>query len=316
VARDTIDPDIKAPSNNEIVAGGEYEVFANARVGLSYTHRELSTTIEDMSNSNGATFFLGNPGSGAAASFPKATRIYNAGTLTMTKSFSNLWLLQASYTLSRLHGNYDGLVSRGYGQLDPNITADFDLAQLLVNQNGPLSTDSTHIIKLYAAKEFPIAAGFSATLGGSYTGFSGPPTNYLGANARPGYGTDAVYILPRGSGERLPWLHDIDGHLAINYKISKDSTLSASIDAFNLFNFQEVANIDQSYTIYPNGVLPIPNGTPADVPAATEDGAPGSKVVSDDDGHVLTADEKNPNFGNVSAYQTPRSIRLGLKLTF
>lgn len=309
---DTIDPTLSPPSSSEIVAGGEYELFSNARLGLSYTHRELSSTIEDMSNTNGSTFFLGNPGSGSAANFPKATRIYNAGTVSLTKSFSNLWLLQASYTLSRLHGNYDGLVSRGYGQLDPNITADFDLAQLLVNGNGPLSTDSTHTIKVYAAKELPITGPLSVTLGGGYTGFSGSPTNYLGANANPGYGNSAVYILPRGSGPRLPWLHDVDGHLAINYRLSKDSTLSASIDAFNLFNFQAVTSTDEDYTLYPNGVLPIPNGTVADLPKVTENGG----VFSDDDGHPLTADEKNANFGQVTSYQTPRSIRLGVKLTF
>jgi outer membrane receptor protein involved in Fe transport len=307
ISRDAIDPNISAPANSEIVAGGEYEVFPNARVGLTYTHRELSTTIEDLSTSGGATFFLGNPGEGAASAFPKATRIYNAGTLTLTKSFSNLWLFQGSYTYAHAFGNYDGLVARDYGQLDPNITANFDLIQLLVNSNGPLSVDIQHTIKLYAAKEFPIAGGLSVTLGANYVGESGPPTSYLGYNANPGYGTGAVFILPRGSGQRLPWYNDVDGHLAVNYRLSKDSVLSASIDAFNLFNFQGVTGTDQDYTVGPNGALPIPNGTPADLP---------NGVHSDLDGHILAGDELNPNFGNTTSYQSPRSIRLGVKLTF
>ena len=307
IAPDTVDSGISPPSSTEIVAGVEYELIESLRASLSYTHRELSGTIEDMSNTNGATFFLGNPGSGAAAAFPKATRIYNAGTIALTKSFSNNWLLQGSYTLSRLHGNYDGLVSRGYGQLDPNITADFDLAPLLVNGNGPLSIDATHSIKLFVAKEFPITGNFSVTLGGSYLAHSGYPTNYLGANANPGYGDNAIYILPRGSGPRLPWYHDIDGHLSVNYRFSKDTELSATLDAFNLFNRRTFDDIDQSYTFYPQGVLPIVNGTPADLPG---------KVKDDFSGTPIDPSVVNQNFGNPDHFQVPRSVRVGVKLTF
>ena len=123
-----IDPDVKSPSNEEVVAGAEYEVIPNARLGVSYTHRNLRRALEDMSNTDGQTYFIGNPGEGIADSFPKAKRVYDAVTVTFNKTFSDLWLAQVSYTWSRLTGNYDGLWAPNYQQqLDPNITANFDL---------------------------------------------------------------------------------------------------------------------------------------------------------------------------------------------
>ena len=99
-----VDPDLKSPSNDEIVAGGEYEVFPNARVGISYTYRNLVRTIEDMSNDEANTYFIGNPGEGIADTFPKAKRTYHAVTLNFTKSFADLWLAQVSYTWSSSAG--------------------------------------------------------------------------------------------------------------------------------------------------------------------------------------------------------------------
>src|SRR5262249_8401145 len=104
-----VDPDLKSPANDEIVAGAEYEVLPNARVALTYTYRNLVRTVEDMSPDDGATFFIGNPGEGIADSFPRATRTYHAVTVLFAKSFSDHWLAQASYTWAHLRGNFAGL---------------------------------------------------------------------------------------------------------------------------------------------------------------------------------------------------------------
>ena len=44
----------------------------------------------------------------------------------------------ASYTYSRTVGNYPGLFQASNGQLDPNISTQYDLRELLVNRDGPL----------------------------------------------------------------------------------------------------------------------------------------------------------------------------------
>jgi hypothetical protein len=238
-----VDPDITPQSSDELVVGGEYEVIANARVGFQYTKRWQNHVIEDMSRDEAQTYFLGNPGYGIAKDFPKATRDYDALTIYGNKNFSDLWLAQISYTISYLRGNWAGLFRPENGQLDPNINSDFDLITLIPNRQGPLAGDSTHQIKIFGAKDFVIPGGMLVNLGAAYRTRSGGPTNYLGSHNI--YGEDQVFILPRGSGERLPWTHDIDTHLGFGLKLAKDSVVLLSFDVFNLFNFQGVAATDQ-----------------------------------------------------------------------
>src|SRR5690606_34917405 len=52
-----IDPNLKPQSSDEIVVGGDYEIFPNGRLGVSYTHRWLNRVIEDMSRDEATTYF-------------------------------------------------------------------------------------------------------------------------------------------------------------------------------------------------------------------------------------------------------------------
>ncbi|MFO0761632.1 MAG: TonB-dependent receptor [Byssovorax sp.] len=305
-----VDPDISAQSSDEFVVGGEYEVFADARVGANYTHRYLNRAIEDMSRDEANTYFIGNPGYGAAADFPKAKRDYDAVTVFFQKAFSNNWLAQVSYTASWLRGNYAGLFRPETGQLDPNINSDFDLRSLLPNRDGPLPGDRTHSIKVYGAKDFILPYGMDVLVGATFRTRSGSPLNYFGSH--PLYGTDEVFILPRGSGGRNDWIHNFDLRVGYSVKLSKESVASITMDIFNLFNFQGVTSRDQSYTF--TDVLPIADGTTDDLPNE-KTGAPG-KLTHSDGSAFDVKKEKNPNFGNPTSYQDPRQFRFGAKVTF
>ncbi|HMI82451.1 MAG TPA: TonB-dependent receptor [Polyangiaceae bacterium] len=300
-----IDPDIKPQSSDEIVAGGEYEIFRDGRMGLSYTKRWMNSVIEDMSRDEAQTYFLGNPGSGIAKDFPKPKRDYDAVTVYFTKVFADDWLAQASYTVSSLRGNYAGLFRPETAQLDPNINSDFDLRSLLANRDGPLPGDRTHAVKLYGAKDWVLTPEHHVTTGVSLKGRSGTPTSYLGSHPR--YGLDETFILPRGEGERTPWEFGADLQLAYRFAIDKDKAVQATIDIFNLFNFQAVVQKDQRYTTA--DVRPVPNGTP------NADGTI-SGLVHSADGTAFDPAEKNPNFGRPLAYQSPRVFRFGLRTTF
>ncbi|RKG88075.1 TonB-dependent receptor [Corallococcus terminator] len=314
VQNQAVDPDISPQSSDEFVVGGEYELLANTRLGATYTHRNMGKVIEDMSRDDGNTYFLGNPGSGFAKEFPTPVRDYDAVTVYLNRTFTDGWLAQASYTWSRLYGNYPGLFRPENNQLDPNILADFDLIDLLANRSGLLPFDRTHAIKVFGAKEINFSNALSASIGLSYRGNSGQPINYLGAY--PGYGQDETFILPRGTGGRTPWINSVDSNVGVNYRISKDNVVTFTLDVFNLFNFQGVDSVDESYTFAQ--VLPVFDeatqtpGTAADLPTAD---SPGSVPRADIEGN-LAFEDVNKNFKNPDRYQAPRQIRFGVRYTF
>ncbi len=312
-----VDPNIRAQSSDEFVLGGEYEVLLG-RVGLMYTRRYLNDVIEDMSRDEGTTFFLGNPGKGYSTDFPEARRDYDAVNVYYNKTFSNQWLAQVSYTWSSLRGNYSGLFRADTNQLSPNLTRDFDLLTLTVNRDGQLPGDRTHAFKAFGAKEFRLAKDMSLNVGGGYRARSGAPLNYLGFH--PQRSGSETFILPRGSAGRLPWVHNLDGHVGFDRKLSNDYTLSLTLDVFNIFNFQQVTNVDQTFTF--TQVHPIEGGgSAADVEACRE-GGEACKVkvftnnVPAETSAALTPGEVNPNFKRPTAYQAPRSVRFGVKLSF
>jgi hypothetical protein len=265
----------------------------------------MGSVIEDMSRDDGASYFLGNPGSGFAKEFPTPERTYNAVTVALTRAFSDGWLAQASYTWSQLHGNYPGLFRPETGQLDPNILSDFDLISLLDNRTGLLPYDRTHAIKIFGAKEVNFSKDLSASLGLSYRGNSGTPINYLGGHVD--YGEGEGFVLPRGSAGRTPWVNNIDSNIGVNYRINKTNTLSFSLDVFNVFNFQTATLVDENYTY--KAVLPVKDGTPADLPGKVI-------VVSDDGERPMTDDDVNQNFKKPTQYQSPRQVRFGIRYTF
>ncbi len=311
-----VDPKIRAQSSDEFVLGAEYEVLLG-RVGLSYTKRYLNDVIEDMSRDNGRTFFLGNPGKGYSTDFPEARRDYDAVNVYYTKAFSNQWLAQVSYTWSSLRGNYSGLFRADTGQLSPNLTRDFDLLSLTTNRDGALPGDRTHAFKAFGAKEFQLGKDTSFNVGGGYRARSGAPLNYLGFH--PLYSGSETFILPRGSAGRLPWVHNLDGHLGINRRLAGNYTLSLTLDVFNVFNFQQVTDVDQTFTTAE--VKPIEtNGKPSDVESCRTAGSPDCRVYlassSEESPVAISEKDLNPNFKRPIAYQTPRAVRFGMKLSF
>jgi hypothetical protein len=297
-----------------------------------------------MSNNDGQNFFIGNPGEGIADAFPRATRKYHAVTVLFTKSFSDLWLAQASYSWAQLRGNYEGLFNTNYSsalgapQLDPHINATFDLRSQVANQTGPLPSDITHNIKLYLAKEFPVTPVLSTTLGGSFTANSGPPINALGAH--PLYGPGQVFILESGGAGRLPWVTSLDAKIGLNYRLGKDSVITAAVEGFNLFNSQRPVTVDENYTA---GLSPDPgrqagqrsdrvggicaNATPASCasgngslphPRVDPNSPTGEaiRVALPNQTRVLSSQVVGLTWGTPTNYQPVRQFRFSLRLNF
>jgi hypothetical protein len=122
---DSTDPEIKPMYQDSTSVGAEYQVGSNSTFGAHYIHNQLGRTIEDLGGlvNGDEVYVIGNPGggqvgtitptSGATAAFatPKAVRKYDALELTYSRRFSNGWFGSASYTYSRLYGNYAGLAN-------------------------------------------------------------------------------------------------------------------------------------------------------------------------------------------------------------
>ncbi len=296
-----IDPDLKPQFSDEVVFGGEYDLVKNGRIGTSYTRRWIGRIIEDLSRDEAQTYFITNPGEGATRDFPKPERTYDAVTVFFQKVYANNWEALASYTISYLRGNYAGLFRPETQQLDPFTNSDFDLKSLSVNRKGPLPGDTRHQFKLFASRTFELNQKSGFNLGGAVRANSGQPTSYLGSHLI--YGADEVFILPRGEGNRLPWTYSLDTTIGYTIKLAENQSITASLDVFNLLNFQEIVGRDERYTS--SDVNPIPGGKVGDL-----------HRLQTAENQPLQQREVNPNFSNPTSFQAPRQFRIGLRGTF
>jgi hypothetical protein len=228
---------------------------------------------------------------------PKPKRTYDGITLSLSKRFSKNFFARASYTYSRLVGNYQGLYqAEGFGYFAPNGSNAYDTPDLYLNQNGYLPNDRPHQGRVDGYYTYQVGKG-TITFGLSFAARSGVPRNYISAWY---FNQPQNMLLPRGSAGRTPAVSQFDAKLMYGRPVTPTMKLDGFIDFFNIFNQQAVLATDDVYTFDPAAA--IVNGTKADLPFAKN--IFGSPVTP------------NPNYGHAFAYQLPFNARLGLRLTF
>jgi hypothetical protein len=332
-------PGIKPQFMDEWVIGSQYEVLEDLKLGIAYTNRRLGRVLEDVSVDNAETYIIANPGEfdedaeqrledelselamddplrarrqqelddfRKIRGFDKASRSYDGLELSLDRRFSSDYFIQASYVYSRTRGNFPGLFSPDTGQLDPNITSQFDLIELLANRDGPLPQDRPHSIKLdgYYQHDFGRQAGTLLT-GVRLRGISGAPVDALGKHYR--YGRGESYLLPRGSFGRTAFEFSTDIRLQYARQLAKGYELAVFLDVFRLFNTQRSAAVDEEYTL--DNANPIVGGEYEDLvylkEGALADGRATAEPVT-----------RKQNFQNTTARYAPRQARFGVRLTF
>jgi outer membrane receptor protein involved in Fe transport len=342
-------PGIKAQFMDESLLGGEVSLGNSFVLGAVLQYRRLGRVIEDVSTDGANTYIIANPGEWSQAEetkllhqistttdklekdrlenqlrlfrgiriFDKPVRDYGAFELTMSRRFASGLKLSASYTYSRASGNYPGLVSYDNGQIDPNISSQYDLIELLGNRRGKLPQDRPHYIKIDAYRDFEVTKASILTLGGRVRAFSGIPVNALGAHYL--YGADESFLLPRGQLGRTEFDHGIDLHVGYKQKLAHGTSAELYVDVFNAYNRQGTFRVDETYapqySIAANGgggeeqnANPISGGSYEDLIWAKtidKDGSESAKPVG-----------RNPNFGRTTARYAPAYAQVGFRVTF
>ena len=337
-----LSPGLRGQYTDELILGSEFQVVPDFKLGVNYVHRTLPRVIEDVSTDGGNNYVITNPGedfSGEAdklraeaarlmataspddaalanllaeradqldgvSRFEKPVRNYDAVVLSAVQRPTKRSLLQASYTYSVSKGNYPGLYSTETDQLDPNLTSLYDLPDLMANRYGALGLDRPHNLKIDGFYQFDLKRAGVLTTGGSFRALSGIAHNALGSH--PVYGPGEAFLLPRGAIARSPVTAQLDLQVGYGRRLGKATTFEGFVRVFNVLDQQDELDIDENYTF--DNALPVIGGRASDlahVKALDQAGTETSATVS-----------PNKNFGKVSARQLPRTVQLGMRLTF
>lgn len=252
-----IDPDLKAQRQTEFTVGLERELFRDLILRTRYTRKQLDTTIEDVGffdNIGNENFFIANPGQGIVATpfatgipgTPKAERKYDVLEINVEKRFAQNYFVDATYSLSRLFGNYSGLASSDErGRSSPNVNRFFDLPFLGFNTNGEpdngrLATDRPHAFKLFGGYTQRFSSSNETDFTVAQIVQSGTPLStqiqLFSAN---------TFLFGRGDLGRTERFTQTDAAITHRYKFGRDNRfgLELMVNATNLLNENNVLDV-------------------------------------------------------------------------
>jgi hypothetical protein len=318
---DNVDPTARGQYLSEAVVGAEYEVSPNIAIGLTFIHRSLDRVLEDALSGDG-DFYIGNPSEGLLThsydiayeygfgcpdgtedchlkEVPAPRREFDAIELAVTKRFSNNFQFIASLLWSRLEGNYDGTFQASTGQLSPNLNSAYDYVDFSVNNDGLLSNDRPWQFKFDGIYRF----NFGLTTGLSAYYRDGTPMTAMGYSFV--YGNWEYYLSERGAFGRTNAEWEADLHFGYPIRLGGRLELNLLVDIFNVFNRQGEISRSTRYDWNSNGLedyQPLDWSTGEPLPPI---------VPGDTDRPPL-----NPAWNTSDRWQDPRTIRLGVRLSF
>ena len=191
--------------------------------------------------------FLADAFTKVGSLFNKPVQNYDAWTFRLNKRFAKNWVLQGSYTYSRLIGNYDGFVSRNTGAINLGASSQYDIPELVRNAYGPLFDNRPHNIKLDGFYSFDLKKAGRLTLGASLRYQSGTPINVQADNNRY-QGQFLIYVLPRGAGGRIEPSYYANLSLSYAYPLPGELELEFTARLANLTNNKAVLRVDETYS--------------------------------------------------------------------
>jgi hypothetical protein len=303
-----IEPNLRQFQSNEVAAGVEHALRPAITIGLRYVHNWIDRALDDVGvalPSMGTVRFVANPGFGIARqvlgpaypSLPRARRDYDALELTFGRRLSGSWLLNGSYTWSRVFGNYGGLadVDRNGNQV-PNESSAFNTLYSSFDRYGRevlgnLPSSYPHTVKAQVAYQSPWGTS-------------------VGLNALVRTGTvqqrfllqraDRVYFDGRGSLGTTPTYSTVDLRVQQSLPIRGRTRATIGVSVMNVF--------DETTPTAIQGQVWRDTFTMTD-----------AQFFAGFDPYAIAAEKKlrpHPTYGLASAFQAPRAVRVSIGVDF
>ncbi len=335
-----IDPSIEPFQQEEYQLGTEYLLTTNSMVGARYVNKSVKKAIEDIGffacESAGNCFesyFVGNPGFGQTANDPpgpipgqpKAVRDYEALELSYTRRFVKNWSARVSYTYSKLEGNWSGLGSSDeFGRTDPNVSRSFDALWNSFGGDakpvfGVLNTDRPHQLDA----QFIYRTPWKTSIGiNEYYGSGTPISTQVTYSGVP------FFAFGRGDAGRTDALNFTD--LLLTHPLTVGPVgLEFSLNVLNVFDQDTAQLIDPNYSrtdlctaIGSACTTARGQGKAAEYffanIASIDIKSKLDNFTNAQGQHTLNPYYLKANAGGSTAdpFQTRRTVRLGVKLTF
>ena len=341
------DPNLKPYQTREYHATLDHQLTTRMVAGVRFARRTLVNSIDDigvLDAEDNEVYLIGNPGQGLTRDtksvygaktpngkeflVPQATREYTSVEFSVRGRVTNHLLLNASYSWSRLYGNYAGLAnSDENGRSNPNNDRAFDLPFYYFDSTGSqknvyglLATDRPHTLKMYLGYDLKSKVG-TTFVGMTQNAWSGTPLSTTVI-----YQSAPTYPFGRGDMGRTPFLTQTDVNISHAISLSERYTLKLEANAINLLNqaaatnFQQQLNRNSAITAaqlpvnaffagyklsdFVNASNSVPVGNP---------GCAGAKPAN---GTCVLGAKISPIYNRPIAFQAPRELRLGLRLIF
>lgn len=273
-----VDPDLKPVRQTEYTVGAQFDLGSNTILSTRFTHKVLDQTIEDIGyhdENDDEAYFIGNPGSGicalsacgrynVGADAAKPIRKFDALEVVVDKRFSSNFTVNASYTFSRLFGNYSGLAStdeflvNGTARDSPNVNRFFDTPFDGFNvggerNDGRLPTDRPHAFKFFGAYTFNNENSFVRLPSNNeleLSTFFVAQSGTLGTTRVDLIDNAYIPLFGRGDLGRNETFTQTDAALTYRYKFGRDNRLAMqfNVDVLNLFNEANVLGRFESFS--------------------------------------------------------------------
>ncbi len=234
--------------------------------------------------------------------YPKAVRKYDAVQFTLDKAFNGFWSANFNYVYTKLRGNFEGGVKSDNNQTDTGLTQDFDQPGFLQGAYGDLANGRKHAFKLYGRVRpiqwFDIGVNAILESPRKFSCIGNHPTDPFAAgygaasffcqqpqfaddNAGAFPGNDGPsYLVPRSTAFKSQWNRRIDLGLGFDLGALGEPLTGSQfrVDIFNLFNWKQKLDFNEFGDVSFGGI--------------------------------------NPDYGRVTGFQGPRSVRFTLAMRF